>query len=584
MLCNFERTDQTHKLRCSRCGFSGEFGFAPAQVRRTCDVIDLHAEARSQQTRNLLSRGLVCRHLGAEVGLQECQGCRGRVQVKQFACHHPKHELTTLADCAECDDFAPQEVPHNQRLRLLIRFPHGFGDAVQFTIVLRHLRAHFPRWAISVAVKPGIRALFSGLVEEILLLDASSEGFDLERTLAWHEPCDCYADSAATKAEKCLREIFRIEPEQSLCRYHVCPDSQATRDAASFAERLHEQFPHKRGFVLVHYQGNSARRFKNIPEEVIASACQMISKSGYIPVLLDFDQRCRWRERGPNELVVLDSTHRLWRGRGIGDAGTIAALSDRATLCLGIDSGPGHVFAAGRTPTIITWTWHHPLHYIPPASHVTRLIPADHRQLLRGPNAVAGEAFFVQHYIFRRYHRLQLALPRLIEERLGKPSQPELAMHCDLWIRSNCSADKAEVERDYSQHVVPLSRRPKVVVDLAAGIGAFASALHQRSSRTRICCWSELPQCQPALQANVGSFAAMLPSIDDISAVSAAIETWLRSQPAPLDMLRFDSLSAPSCRIAEQILANVPCKSRDRITIIRLDEAASSNLADAKVD
>ncbi len=46
-----------------------------------------------------------CRHLGAQVGLRPCAGCRGAVQVKVFACADPRHGETTLAGCAVCLDF-----------------------------------------------------------------------------------------------------------------------------------------------------------------------------------------------------------------------------------------------------------------------------------------------------------------------------------------------------------------------------------------------------------------------------------------------------------------------------------------------
>jgi hypothetical protein len=49
-----------------------------------------------------------CAHLGEQTGLRDCPSCRGSVRVKLFACSHPLHVETTLAECATCPDFEPR--------------------------------------------------------------------------------------------------------------------------------------------------------------------------------------------------------------------------------------------------------------------------------------------------------------------------------------------------------------------------------------------------------------------------------------------------------------------------------------------
>jgi hypothetical protein len=49
-----------------------------------------------------------CQHLGEQVGLRDCPGCRGRVQVKVFACGHPRHRETVLSEGAACPDYEPR--------------------------------------------------------------------------------------------------------------------------------------------------------------------------------------------------------------------------------------------------------------------------------------------------------------------------------------------------------------------------------------------------------------------------------------------------------------------------------------------
>ena len=51
-----------------------------------------------------------CCHLGDDTGERKvCLPCRGRVELKVFACRHPAHGTTTLRECADCPDF--EELP-----------------------------------------------------------------------------------------------------------------------------------------------------------------------------------------------------------------------------------------------------------------------------------------------------------------------------------------------------------------------------------------------------------------------------------------------------------------------------------------
>jgi hypothetical protein len=54
-----------------------------------------------------------CVHLGEHIGFQECQGCRGTVKLKVFACSHPSHGKTTLRHCQVCPDYIgkPDGIP-----------------------------------------------------------------------------------------------------------------------------------------------------------------------------------------------------------------------------------------------------------------------------------------------------------------------------------------------------------------------------------------------------------------------------------------------------------------------------------------
>lgn len=49
-----------------------------------------------------------CFHLGEQTGLRDCKSCRGKVQLKVFACQHPLHCETTSQECQSCIDHEPR--------------------------------------------------------------------------------------------------------------------------------------------------------------------------------------------------------------------------------------------------------------------------------------------------------------------------------------------------------------------------------------------------------------------------------------------------------------------------------------------
>jgi hypothetical protein len=48
-----------------------------------------------------------CVHLGDLTGLRPCEACCKTVHIKVYACSHPAHVETTLAECRLCDDYEP---------------------------------------------------------------------------------------------------------------------------------------------------------------------------------------------------------------------------------------------------------------------------------------------------------------------------------------------------------------------------------------------------------------------------------------------------------------------------------------------
>ncbi len=539
-------------------------------IHARCDCrIDLAAVAARRQ------RG-PCQFLGQETGLRDCSTCRGHVRVKEFACLHAGHAarpVTTARECQSCRDFSPspslplshsptrvgdaergREGEKQNRRRLLLRFRHGLGDSVQLTTVLLHLRELFPEWAVDVSVPGGHALIFRGLAGRVLCHgreNVQAGQYDLVRDLYWHEPDQCYADSPATKAEKCLREVFSIQPRPEWCRYEINIDDKSSKWADAWCEvnalQSRESSVESRGpetgpessvespeasgsrpsalvprpfFVLLHYQGNSAPQKKNLDERIVAALCQEIIRLGLVPVILDWEQRsglvgAKTEFSSPGHLVTPSPCHPLHAAPP--DAASIAALAGRAAWCVGIDSGPGHIFGAVDTPTAIVWTRHHPLHYYGLAANVTHLVPVEHARYLRG-DAGVGVRFFEQHYAHRVYRNLERSLCALASEVLPATRQApqQLLVDGDVFVRRAHRQPDMVIVRDVyledCYRVEELPRVPQYVVDIGAHIGTFALRVHQRSRFTKVVCVEAHPGNIPALAANVSDFAEIVPA------------------------------------------------------------------------
>lgn len=414
----------------------------------------------------------------------------------------PTVPASTVAD-------APRRTP------VLLRFRHGLGDAVQLTSVLRHLQRRRPRWSIDVAALMGKHSAFHGLCRKVLILERDAvEPSTYERVydLDWPECASCFADSPSTKADRCLREEFGLVSENDLWTYSIEPSTEDDELACRYLERDPRVTADKHGkypVVLVHYQGNTAAAEKNLSDSVARQICEEVISAGHVPIILDWDRRSPLPDgkRIYNPHPDLE----LWRGRGTGDAGVLAALIARAALFVGIDSGPLHVAAATTTPTIAVWTGHHPLHYLCPADHVVHLVPKDHERLLRGDRAV-GRTFFERHYRFEEYDDLLSHLTRAVKSRLC-PSE-SLVFTRSFWIRADNAAQDLVVVNDIvendSYRIDELPMPSPVIVDVGAHIGCFAARLHRRNPLARIIAVECCPENIPALERNISRFATIV--------------------------------------------------------------------------
>lgn len=292
---------------------------------------------------------------------------------------------------------------------LLLVARHGVGDAVLVTSVLLHLRQH--GIAADVWCRRGQHTLFAGLCRRThLLYEETPRWSDYSRVVELPlgaEAGRCYVDSPATKAEMILRDVLRLPVCEELCRYEVHPTVDMRQRAAQRLRELAGDAP----VLLLHYQGSSGRMVKDLAEPAVAAVCVEASRQGFTPVALDAPRTAGVVQRGL--AVGLHGDDPLWQSQGF-DGGMVAALAERAALCLGIDSGPGHICGAVNiaTPTVIVWPSRllHPLHYYALANHVLHVVPPRHAEGIRGDRSV-GRHYFARRYrsfVCRRHYRDEL--------------------------------------------------------------------------------------------------------------------------------------------------------------------------------
>ena len=282
--------------------------------------------------------------------------------------------------------------------------------------------------------------------------------------------------------------------------------------------------------VLLHYQGNTSRDSKDLPEDLARALCDDVLAGGMVPVVLDWDGRTSLANG--QRVFCPDVKEPLWSNMGTGDAEVLAALIERAALMVGVDSGPLHVAAATTTPSLAVWLRHHPLHFFHPADNVTHLVPEDHLAHLRGDRA-AGADFFTRHYRHQAYHDLAAELRAAVQTRI-KPAQSRLSLReralfrgakdddvpdglvllDGFWVRDDNAAQDLVIVHDvfaddcYLADAIP--HPEPVVVDVGAHIGCFSKRLHDRLPRSRVVAVECCPENILALSKNIGPFATVV--------------------------------------------------------------------------
>ncbi len=244
------------------------------------------------------------------------------------------------------------------------------GDHLQFTIVLKHLLHYYPQWKIGIECMPGCQEIFNDLCPAFQQIHPFywRNDYPNKKTVSFSRNPSVYVDKPSTKVTRCLLEEFNLEPIPELYRYEIHPSNEATEKTARYIkDELHGQ-----PFGVIHYKGTASKELKDLSDDEARSIVQVMKREGLTPVILD------WNDNpiADNKEIFSPSKRHpyLWNGQRYGDAGTIAALIQRADCFFGIDSGPAHLAGATETPSCVFWKGFHPILNFDPAPNVLHVV------------------------------------------------------------------------------------------------------------------------------------------------------------------------------------------------------------------
>ena len=93
---------------------------------------------------------------------------------------------------------------------------------------------------------------------------------------------------------RCLAEVFGLTPEPELFRYEIRVGERARELARRYLQTICQCEPDGTGrfpAVLIHYEGNTSNERKNLSHNLVREVCEVVLRSGTVPVILDWDRR-----------------------------------------------------------------------------------------------------------------------------------------------------------------------------------------------------------------------------------------------------------------------------------------------------
>jgi ADP-heptose:LPS heptosyltransferase len=295
-------------------------------------------------------------------------------------------------------------------VRILLRFPHGLGDAVQFGVVLKHLARHRPDWVLDVRCGRGKHSALRGLCRAVFH-DQEPEpphaNYETVADIGWYENYSRFPDRPNSKITNCLAEVFGLGWDADLGRYEVRLSASCRQKVKDYLRSIgcQEVAAEKFNAVVLHYEGNTSTWKKNLKHWQAGLIVDAILRSGRVPVVLDWDGRSPLPD-GKRVFRPHVGPGDLWGSFGSGDAEVIAALVHASEAYVGIDSGPGKCASSTGTPTLLCWMEHHPIQFHDPHPGTTHLVPRNWRAVPPCDESSEGlrvASWFEANYHYRAY-------------------------------------------------------------------------------------------------------------------------------------------------------------------------------------
>jgi hypothetical protein len=273
-------------------------------------------------------------------------------------------------------DVRPKPLPPPGKLIRLDQ-QGGFGDAVELTAVLRHLRHYYPRARLEVITEPDRAALYTTSVPDPTigrpLVDAvifrADADYSTHPLNPWPGHSRSFATCPSSPVEHCLVDRLGLEPIAELCHYWV-PRPEVRGQRSEVGGQI----------ALCHFAGDHRKAQKNLTlvqrSEVI---CQLHSAGYQVSVL--------------GEDVTASN------------AAALIELIGGCELFVGVDSGPLHLASALGKRAIGLWTYLSPLHSFCHDRTTTHLLwrgpAADYERWRICRPVDDGLAFFRAHYRYQ---------------------------------------------------------------------------------------------------------------------------------------------------------------------------------------
>ena len=281
----------------------------------------------------------------------------------------------------------------------------ALGDCMLGQTYLRHWKQSNPNTELHLECEPGTEQIFQPVVDHVYPLVHPfywrTEGEQFDQTpmnpepIQFVRPVHWYPGHASTKTTQAILQEH-WEFDRSLYKWEIHPTAEQFQKVDEY---ISDQLPSDKPFALIHYKGTAQPQNKDLTDSEAELAARLLIELGITPVVLHTadnsipfaDQQTIFHPRYASTPMF---RHEQLRG-GLVESGLIAALIQRATALIGIDSGPEHIALATDTPTFIYYTYHHPVTVFDPTpSHITHLVPDDIGVLV----PEHAHDYFTEHY------------------------------------------------------------------------------------------------------------------------------------------------------------------------------------------